>query len=139
MTDLSSAYFAELANQLIFISAFLGGFSATILGTLIASENNGKIIKVLIILISISAATFILTVIAMTKIILIHAPDSPLANGEDLVSLPRVIGSLSFLVGMTALLLVISLSGWLKSVKLGIVTSALGLCSLFMVMLLFWS
>ena len=139
MTELSSAYFAELANQLIFISAFLGGFSATILGTLIASEDNTKIMKVLILLVSISAASFILTVLSMTKIILIHAPDSPFGNNQDLTSLPRVVGSLSFLMGMIALLLVISLSGWLKSKKLGKCTGLIGLISFFFMVFLFVS
>jgi len=40
MQELPLPYLKEIATQLIFISSFLGGFSATVLGTLILAKSD---------------------------------------------------------------------------------------------------
>lgn len=135
MTELPLSYLKELAEQIIFISAFLGGFSAAILGTLIVSDKKSKILKSLILGSSFSAVSFIVAVFAMTKLVIISIPGAPYELNNENINLPRIVGSISFFFGILALLFVISISGWLQSKKLGILTSIIGLIGLVLIFL----
>lgn len=127
MTELPIEYFKILAEQLVFISVFLGGISATILGTLIVVKNDKKVFRFMILFLSLAAVAFIVAVFGMNKVQLILAPDSPYQNSTELLYYPRLIGGLSFYLGIYSLLTVISLSGWLNSKKIGIITSVIGI------------
>ena len=127
MTELPIEYFKILAEQLVFISVFLGGISATILGTLIVVKNDKKVFRFMILFLSLAAVAFILAVFGMNKVQLILASDSPYPNSTELLYYPRLIGGLSFYFGIYSLLTVISLSGWLNSKKIGIITSVIGI------------
>jgi hypothetical protein len=129
MTDLPVEYFRILAEQLAFVSVFLGGISATILGTLIVVKNDRKVYKIMILGLSLAAFSFIVAVLGMNKVMMILAPDSPYNNQSELLFYPRLVGGLSFYIGIFSLILVISLSGWLKSKKMGVITSAIGIIS----------
>lgn len=135
MTDLPNEYIKALAEQLIFISAFLGGFSATILGTLIVSKHNKKIINSLIISLSLASASFIITVVSMTKITLVLTPGAPYTNHSEIIFFPRILGSMSFYIGIISLVTMIGISGWLKSKKLGIVTTSIAIITFIMFIL----
>ncbi len=114
MTELPQEYFRVLAEQLVFISVFLGGISATILGTLIVVNNNSKIMKFMILGLSLAAVSFIVAVFGMNKVLIILTPNSPYQNSNELLFYPRLVGGLSFFIGIYSLIAVISLSGWLK-------------------------
>jgi hypothetical protein len=129
MIDLPIEYFRILADQIVFISVFLGGISATILGTLIVAKNDSRIIKIMILVLSLAAFSFIVAVLGMNKVLMIIAPDSPYKNPNELLFYPRLVGGLSFYIGIFSLLAVISLSGWLKSKKIGIITTSIGILS----------
>jgi len=130
MYELPLTYVKELASQIIFISVFLGGFSAAILGTLIVSNNNSKVIKIMILGSSISAVSFIVTVMSMTQVFMMTLPGYPEEVSFESTSLYRIIGFFIFLVGIISLLFVISVSGWVKSRKLGIATTVVGVLGL---------
>ena len=135
MIELELPYLNALASHLIYISAFLGGFAATLLGTLIISDKEGKLIKTLIISSALSAVSFIVAVMAMTSILLVTTKGYPLEiNPEDVV-LKRAIGGLAMLLGLISLLVVISVSGWLKSKKLGFITSLVGIIGFVLIIL----
>lgn len=129
MPDLPSDYFKQIAEQLVFISVFLGGISATILGTLIISDLQHKLFKWMIICLSLAATSFIVAVIGMNKVLIILAPNSPYENTAEYLDFPRLVGGLAFYIGIYALIAVISISGWLRSKRIGYFTTALGIIS----------
>lgn len=135
--ELSLPYLNELATQIIFISAFLGGFSAAILGTLIVSKHHGRILKALILGASFSATTFIVAVFSMTKLSMMTTPGYPFPVTKADTMLPQATGIIAFLLGIIALMVVVGMSGWLQSKRLGIATSIIAALGLFCVMLSF--
>lgn len=124
--DLPVEYFRVLAEQAVFISAFLGGISATILVTFIITNNDKKVFKYMILFSAIAAVAFIVAIFGMTKIQLMLAPDAPFENIKEQLIFPRIVGGLGFYIGINSLLAVISLSGWLRSKRLGVITTILG-------------
>ena len=129
MIDLPVEYFRILAEQLVFISVFLGGISANILGTLIVAKNDNRIIKIMILVLSLAAVSFIVAVLGMNKVLMILAPNSLYNNPNELLFYPRLVGGLAFYIGIFSLIAVISLSGWLKSKRIGIITTVIGIFS----------
>ena len=137
MTELSPEYFKIVAEQLVLISVFLGGISATILGTLIIHENESKIFKFMILGLSLAAVSFIVAVLGMTNIQMHLAPDSPFQNKNESLFYPKLVGMISFLIGIYSLITVISLSGWLKSKRIGIFTTTIGIVGGILIFTLF--
>ena len=135
MIELPLAYIKEMASQIIFISVFLGGFSATILGTLILSQNSNKILKKLIVSTSLSAMSFIVTVFTMVQLTMLSIPGYPIETSYEDIMLPRIIGIVAFFIGLLSLIFVVSISGWLQSRKLGIVTTTIGIIGLILVLI----
>ena len=136
MLDVSNTFFREVGVQSLLVGIFLGGISVSILGNLIVSDNNGKLIKVLIIGLSISSLSFLLTIISSFELILI------LTEGWDEDVNSQVLGRtmrpiwMSFYLGLFSLICVISISGWLKGRKLGIITTILGIITLLFLILI---
>ena len=126
MLELPLPYINELAKQLAFISSFLGGFSVTFLGALILSDKEGRLMRSIIVSTAVSAFAFIITVMAMTQLIMVSTEGYPFKIEQGDLSTSRVIGTLTFMFGVLSLLLTIGLSGWLKSRRLGLITSILG-------------
>lgn len=131
MNELPISYLKVLAEQIGFISVFLGGISATILGTLIVLKKDSKIFNWMIILLSLAAVSFIVAVFGMNKIQMVLTPDYP--NRDHSIFYARMVGSISFLLGIYSLITVISLSGWLQSKKIGILTTSIGLIAAFLI------
>ncbi len=131
MIELSAEYLNDLMTQLVFISVFLGGFSASILGTLITTDKKkSKVLSKLIIGSSLAALSFIVAVFAMTNIIIVTIPTYPLPYDGSSVSTSRAVGFASFIIGILSILFVIGTSGWLYSRKLGIFTTVIGVLGL---------
>ncbi|MEL6558998.1 MAG: hypothetical protein AAFQ94_12490 [Bacteroidota bacterium] len=126
MMEMPIEYLNKLASQFIFISAFFGGFSASILGTLIISKSERKIVKYLILGSSLSSIAFIVSVFAMTKLVMVSTPGYPFDIEQISILYPRIVGIIAFMVGILSLIFVISLSGWMHSKRLGIATTSIG-------------
>jgi len=135
MIGLPLEYLNKLASQFIFISAFFGGFSASILGTLIISKSENRIVKYLILGSSLSAVCFIVSVSAMTKLVMISTPGFPFDVESQSIFLPRMIGVISFFIGIVSLIFVISTSGWMHSKRLGIATTIIGVLGMILVLI----
>lgn len=129
MNELPEDYFKFIAEHLAFISVFLGGISATILGTIILHKKESKILNAMIIGLSLAAVSFIVAVIGMNKIQVILEPNYPFYGKEGLLDFPRLVGVLSFYIGIFSLLTVIGLTGWMKSRKIGVFTAAIAIIS----------
>lgn len=127
MTEIEIPYLNTLSSQLLFICAFLGGFSATLLGTLITAELEGKVMFSIIIASAVSAMGFILSVLCMTGILLITTEGYPLEVNKGELNSLRLVGAFTMILGLLGLLVVIGISGWLKDKKLGYTTSAIAI------------
>jgi hypothetical protein len=123
MNDLSPVYLAALASQIGSLSAFLGGFAATFLGTLLALSVRGRTASMSIGFAVTSSVAFIVSVVASTALVAILHPNAPQAAQAVSSSGARTILTLSFLFGLYSLLVSLGLSGWSRSRGTGLTTS----------------
>ncbi len=123
MPDLSPAYLSDIATQVGSLSAFLGGFAATFLGTLLALGLKGRMASVAIGFSVVSAVSFIAAVVASTALVALLHPEAPAAVGGVSSAGPRALMTLAFLVGLYALLVSLAFSGWTRSRGTGLTTS----------------
>lgn len=126
MTDLLPEYLNKVANQLIVISSLLAGFSIAVLANLLVSNLSSKIINWILRVTTIAASSFLITVFAMTKIVMMTTEGYPLKVVSGDLFLPKIIGFLAFITGIIMLSVLIALSGWTKSKKIGIFTTIIG-------------
>ena len=127
MTEITFQYWNRLADQIILISSLLSGFSIAVIANLLVSELNTKLIKSIMVFSTLAASFFLITIFAMTKLLLMTTNGYPIKFEESDLLIPRIIGSLFFFFGITSLISVISLAGWTKSKKMGIVTTTIGI------------
>ena len=123
MHEIPVEYLLELSRQIIFISAFLGGFSATFLATVLTFNSEKRFSATIIVVLAIAACMFIVAVLAFVGIILTSHPESMV---PDDIAKERVIGFVSLMLGIYSLLAGIGLSGFLHSNRIGKITSAVG-------------
>lgn len=125
LQQLLAEYLAELARQLSFVSAFLGGFAATFLGTLLFAPAESRAARWAIALTALSSSTFIVAVLWTTMLTVGLDPHAPGGAVSARGTQARVISVLAVMVGIYALLASIGLSGWLRSRRLGWITSTI--------------
>lgn len=123
-----------IMEQLILLSAFLGGFSATFLATILTIDptTSKKIVNWIIIASALAACCFI--VCATSSIAVVNGINS--IDGENLyesLKTIRVISILSMLLGVFSLIGCIGMSGWLRGKLVGIVTSSIAVVAVFIV------
>ena len=125
MQQFSIDYLAETARQTASLSAFFGGFVAAFIGTLLLFNSRPRLASWAIGSATLSAVAFIVAVINATKVVV----SLPLYTPTNLSNLPaaivraRLLGTISFGVGIYGLLFSLGLSGWLHSKRTGIITS----------------
>jgi hypothetical protein len=122
MTELAPDYLAALAAQIGGLSAFLGGFAATFLALFLTLGKGSRAASVAVVGSALASVAFILAVIAATGLTAALHPHA-LPGAITTVQTSRVAMSLSFLVGMAALLVSIGASGWVRSRAMGLTTS----------------
>jgi len=129
-------YWNSLANQIILISSLLCGFSLTIVANLIISDkSNDKVLNRLLKTATIAEGCFLVTVFAMTRVLMATVPRGYLKNvTENDFLFPRIIGTISFIIGVFSLSFLISLSGWTKSKKVGIFTTLVGIVAILLIL-----
>jgi len=124
VAELPSSYLLGIAEQLISVSALLGGFAATYLGTLLFSCPRSRTGGLTIGLTAVSACGFIVSVLALAALTIQLRPDAPAAYATATRLLGgRILGIAGFVLGIYALLVAIGLSGWLRSRRLGLATT----------------
>ena len=124
MEPLSPVYLSALALQIGGMSAFLGGFAATFLGTLLAVRAKGRIATVAMTFAAVSAVALIVAVVGSTGVYSALHPEAPGGTAQvEHVLWIRVTMALSFLLGVLSLLTSLGLSGWLRSRATGLGTS----------------
>jgi hypothetical protein len=124
MQTLSPEYLAEIGRQLAFLSAFLGGFAATFLGTLLTAAPGRRQACWAAGSAAVAAAAFVVTVISATALAIVLNPGAPAGmSSAAAITRARGIAGLSFIVGIYSMLLSLGLSGWIRSRALGMTTS----------------
>ncbi|BDD05495.1 hypothetical protein [Aureibacter tunicatorum] len=125
--NLSLEYLNGLANQILLISSLLGGFSIAIVSNLLTDKTKGQITNRIFQVTTLAAGSFLVSVFAMTKIVMMTTKGYPENISSETLETSNIIGSISFLLGITFLCFVIVLSGWTKSKQLGIFTTIVGI------------
>ncbi len=131
---LSNELLLGISEQLVLLSAFLGGFSATFLAAILVFNPDSRVTNWVVVLSAVSACSFI--VCACTSIALVNGLQaSPQELEEGLISLrgARIVSALSMALGVFALLGCIGLSGWLREKRIGIATSTVAAIAIVLV------
>ncbi len=126
MWKLSMEYWNELAQQMLLISALLSGFSIAVVASLLVFTSKHPIINRILKTATIAAGSFLVTVFAMTRIIMMTTTGYPNKVVEADLLLPRIVGISTLFVGIISLSIVISLSGWTNSKSTGVFTTVIG-------------
>jgi hypothetical protein len=121
---LSPAYLAALAGQIGSLSAFLGGFAATFLALLLTMERDDRLGEAAIGCAAGASALFVAAVVACTGLTAMLHPEAPARVAGASTALARGVMTGAFGLGTLLLLAALGLSGWMRSRRLGRITSA---------------
>lgn len=127
MTELNPIYIVAVAEQLSFVSAFLGGISATILVTILVFTSEKKSVNWLVSSSAIAACSLLIAVVASWRIIILLHPRLPIQVDPDIIEVLWAGMLIGYGLGFLSLLISIGLSGWLRSKRDGIITSTIAL------------
>lgn len=133
--EVTLEYWNELAKQTILISSLLSGFSITVVANILVSDKNDKITNRILKSATVSAGCFLVSVFAMIQISMMTTPGGYQKDvvADDFI-LPRIIGILTFIIGLFSITAMISLSGWTKSKKIGRYTTVVGILTLVLIL-----
>ena len=134
--ELPNNYLNALAQQFIFISAFLGGFSAALLGTVIVSEIKTKYSKIMVVSSALAAMCFVVTVFGMTSILFQTTEGYPLVIDSHGLLLIRIISIFSMIIGLISFTVSIGSSGWLMSKRIGRITTGIGIIAFILIIMM---
>ncbi|MEO0896780.1 MAG: hypothetical protein AAFY71_10305 [Bacteroidota bacterium] len=135
MVELPLQYTNELASQIIFISALLGGFSLAVLSSQINLNQENKFRTNMFRSSAIAACLFLISIFSMTKILMMTTEGFPFPVTDANLSSAKIIGILCFVGGIASLIVLISLSGWVKSPKMGRFTTILGIITFILLLM----
>lgn len=130
MSELPPDFVIEMYRQTAFIGAVLGGFATAYLGALVAMDRGSRAGVWAIGFATAAAVAFVVTTFAGTVVALEVARHG--ITNFDLALWPEVsvrhkrIADLCLTAGMFSLLLSVTVSGWIRSLATGLVTSTLG-------------
>lgn len=133
MIELPPEFLVEVARQIAFVGAFLGGFSATFLGLVLTQNRSDGIGSWLIAALTMASCSFVISVITMTFLSISQHPGVPVDVVMETINKHRTIGFLSFILGIYALLAGIGLSGFIKSKRFGLITAIIASIALLIV------
>lgn len=123
--DLKASYVVAVAEQISFVSAFLGGVSATILFSVIIFSSDKRIVSFLVAASTLSACSLLVSVVSGWRLIIGMHPDLPFTPDPGKINLLWNALIASYGLGVNSLLLSIGLSGWIRSRRTGWVTSVI--------------
>ena len=136
VVELTIEYWNKLAHQIIFISSLLGGFSIAVVANLLVSEKNNQISNYTLKAATIAAACFLVAIFAMTNIFMKTTPGYPINITESDLFIPRIVGFITYTLGIVFLIAVISLAGWSKSKRIGWFTTIVGIITFLIIMMM---
>ena len=136
MVPLKPDYLTAIATQLGSVSAFFGGFAATMVALFLTVGGRSRGSLVAAHASAVAAVSFIIAVMASSALIAIAHPDAPPATAARSTAAIRPLLAISFSIGMVALLAAIAASGWSHSRAMGWTTSIISSVAVLAVFLL---
>ncbi len=127
MKELDSNYIVAVAEQLSFVSAFLGGISATILVTIVVFTSKKKSVNWIVSSSALAACSLLIAVVASWRLLIILHPEFPMHVDQGLVMSLWFGMLIGYSIGFLSLLASIGLSGWIRSKRDGIITSTIAI------------
>lgn len=127
--SLTPESYAEICKQTAFISAVVAGFSFAFLGALLVSPIKSKMIDWTIIFSILSIAGLLICSLAWT----LSASRMALYSGANIELVPQTYISLHrtlsfiFILSFMSFLVTLGISGWIRSRKIGIISSSIAL------------
>ena len=129
--EITLEYWNELGKQTLLITSLLSGFSITVVANLLVSDKNDKLNNRILKSATLSAGCFLVSVFAMVNIVMTTTPGGYIKNVSlNDFQIARILGMLTFMIGLISLSAMIALSGWTKSKKVGRFTSIIGILTL---------
>lgn len=125
MVQLDPSYQLALAEMMIGVCSFLGGFSATIFVTLLTLAKPGIFARIAIGASAFAAVAFIICLTSAVSISFALHPNAPTTIRETPLASLQVTIAISFMLGIAAMLGSIGVAGWIRSRALGIFTSVI--------------
>jgi len=136
MAEIPFSYYHTMSSQVILICTFLAGFSATILGSFVTQKSNKTISKLIILACLMATCLLLITVFFLTNIF-IHTTDGyPGKVTRDSLQTQMTMSMIFFGLGVASFLVFVSLSGWLNSRRLGIVTTVMGIGTMIVILMI---
>ena len=136
MIELTFEYYNKLADQIITISSLLGGFSIAIIANFLVQETKTRLTNTIMLASTLSACLFLISVFAMTKIMMMTTVGYPQDVTDSDLLLPRSIGVFAFFFGIISLLTMVSMAGWTKSKRMGTFTTIIGVITLTIILMM---
>ena len=125
MTELNPAYIIAVAEQLSFVSAFLGGISATILVTIVVFISPKQSVNWIVSASALAACSLLIAVVASWRLMILLHPEIPFSVDSTIIKVLWAGMLIGYGLGFLSLLVSIGLSGWLRSRKSGLITSGI--------------
>jgi hypothetical protein len=136
MTELAFEYWNKLAAQIITISALLCGFTIAVIANFLVSETKTRLTNNIMAASTLAACFFLITVFAMTKLLMMTTDGYPIKVVDNDLLTPRIIGVITFIFGIISLLTMVSMAGWTKSRKMGLFTTTIGILTLLFIVIM---
>ena len=108
MLELSFEYWNQLAGHLILTCALLTGFSIAITANLIINSTSNRLHNAILKVSTISSGCFLVAVFALTNILMKTTEGYPFEVTNADLTKPRIIGIMSYMIGVVSLLTVIA-------------------------------
>jgi hypothetical protein len=134
MTQLSPDYWNALASQLIVISSLLAGFSLSLIFSL--AENKSKVMNYVFRASVTATASFLVSIFAMTKILMLTNKGFPFKIAAENLIFPRITGIIFFIIGILSIIVILALSGWVKSENSKNFTTTVGIITFILIVLM---
>lgn len=109
MIDLVPEYLNKIAFQIITISSLLSGFSIVVIANLLINKTENRVLNAILKTTIITASCFLVSVFAMTNIMMKTTEGYPFKVTAETLQLPKIIGFSTFIIGLIALSVLISL------------------------------
>ncbi len=135
--DIPLEFWNKLSEQILVISSLLGGFSISVIASMVVADWNTRLSNAILAFATVAACCFLVCVFAMTSVHLHTIEGYPFQIDESHFKTRRLIGATSFLLGIISLVAMLSLTGWVKSKKLGLLTTIIGITTFMFIAFIF--
>jgi len=130
MAEINPNYIVAVAEQLSFVSAFLGGISATILVTIVVFTSEKKSVNWIVSSSALAACSLLIAVVAAWRLIILLHPELSIKVDTGIITVLWASMLIGYAIGFLSLIVSIGLSGWLRSRRDGAITTTIAVISI---------